>query len=127
MLDRYSIASRSIEVTLLWTPLDSFIWRELKLDTSQSIEICVFYIYIYIYIYLSAIFFSLILSNLSRQKNVFPSSKHLSLTLFIFLTHSLASRVISLSCIIFSLTFIMHFISFDLTFGVFEKFWVFQN
>ena len=38
MLDRCSIASRSIEVTLMWTPLDSSIWRDLNLNTSRSIE-----------------------------------------------------------------------------------------
>ena len=38
MLDRCSIASRSIEVTLLWTPLDSSFWQILILNTSQSIK-----------------------------------------------------------------------------------------
>ena len=55
MLNRCLIASRSIKVTLLWTPLDSSIWLFLILDTTRHLSI---HRAVYLSIYkVSAIFF----------------------------------------------------------------------
>ena len=115
MLDRYSIASRSIEVTLLWTPLDSFIWRELKLDTSQSIELCVFYIYIY----LRDFFLSHFIQSLLTEKR--PSLFQTPLTHTLHLPYSFFGLKSDFSLLYDLLSYIYH--AFHLFWPNFWGFW----
>ena len=84
MPDKFSIASRTIKVTLLWTPFDSSSIAPsseiLKLDTSQSIELHFLSIYS-----ISAIFFHFSLISLDRKSSLplpntsQPTSSHFPL------------------------------------------------
>ena len=69
--------------------------------------------------------FSSFLLDLSRQKTSPCLPNHLSFTPNLIPKRSSASRSFFFSNMMFSLSLIIHFISFDLTFGVFENFWDF--
>ena len=62
---------------------------------------------------------------ISRQNLSLHLPKPLSLTPNLFPTHYLVSRSSFFSGIMLSYSLIMHFISFNLTFGIFETFWEF--
>ena len=66
--------------------------------------------------------FSSFLLDLSRQKTSPYLPNHLSLTPNLIPKRSSASRSFFFSGMMLSYSLIMHFISFDLTFGVFENF-----
>ena len=69
--------------------------------------------------------FSSFLLDLSRQKTSPRLPNHLSFTLNLIPKRSSAFRSFFFSSMMFSLSLIIHFISFDLTFEVFENFWDF--
>ena len=125
MLDRCLIASRSIEVYLLWTPLDSSsiaISHVLILDSSRQLSI---HQETGISINrIRATFLSFLL-DLSRSFLTSHLPKHLSLTPNLFPKWSSASRSLFFSGMMLSHSLFMNFLSLDLTFGVFENFWDF--
>ena len=78
MLDRYSIASRSMEVTLLWTPLDNFSIAPSGLFNSRHLPI---HRAAYVSIYRVSTIFSSFLLDLSRQFLSLHLPKLISLSL----------------------------------------------
>ena len=115
-----SIASRSIEVYLLWIPLDSssitfscvlILNSSWHLSIHQETEISINRVCV------------TFLLGLSRQNLSLHLPKPFSLTPNLFPKWSSAFRSFFFSGMMLSHSFIMHFISCDQTFGVFENFW----
>ena len=128
-----SLTANSIHrAPLLWKPLDSssiassiaisraFLFST-ALDSSRSVEN-------YDFLYVGSLGFQIISPrSLSIIFDLSTSQTSLSLIEIHFPTQSLVSRSTPLSGMILFHPLIMHFISFDLKFGVFEKFWDFSN
>ena len=120
MLDRCSIASRSIEPLLLWTPLDSFSIAISRLFNSRHLFI---HHETGISIYRVCFFFSSFLPNLSQQFMSPHLPKLFSITPNLFPKFFSASR--SFLHLVWSYSLYsyhaFHFFFFYLTFGTFLK------